>query len=84
VFGMSSEFTEINIKSPETMYLEGRFIKNAYVEGYRKLFEFYCVNNDIYWEKIILDCRVKPVVYGPDAKANEIKFNMWLSGESYS
>ncbi len=84
VYGMSSEITEINIKNPEAMYLEGKFTKNAYIENYRKLFEFYCVNNDIYWEKIVFDCRIKPVVYGPNAKANDIKFNMWLSGESYS
>jgi hypothetical protein len=84
VFAPSLELTEIKIKSPKTMYLEGTFIKKAYIEGYGKFFEFRCAKDEILWEKIILDCRVKPVIYGPDAKANNIKFNMWLSGESYS
>lgn len=84
VFATSSELTEINIKNPKTTYLEGAFIKRAYIEGYTKPFDLRCSMEEIIWEKILFDCRVKPVIYGPDVKANSIKFNMWLSGESYS
>ncbi len=84
VFAMSSEITQINIKDSESMYLEGRFVKNAYLEKYRKGFEFHCLQDGISWEKIVLDCRIKPVTYGPNIRANNIKFNMWLSGEHYS
>ncbi len=84
VFAMSSEITQITIRDPESMYLEGRFVKNAYLEKYRKGFEFHCLQDGIAWEKIVLDCRIKPVTYGTNIRANNIKFNMWLSGEHYS
>ncbi len=84
VFGISSEITQINIKNPQKMYLGGRFVRNAYIEKYRKNFEIQCFDNGISFEKIVLDCRVKPVVYGPDIRANNLKFNMWLNGEHYS
>ena len=84
VFAMTSEITEISVKDPRTMYLEGRFIKNAYIEKYRKDFEIQCYDNGVEFEQIVLDCRIKPVVYGPNIRANNIKFNMWLSGEHYS
>ena len=84
IFAMSSEITQVDIKDPETMYLEGKFIKNAYIEKYRKGMEFYCLQDGIAYEKIILDCRIKPAVYGPNIRANSIKFDIWLSGEHYS
>ncbi len=84
VFAMSSEITQITIREPEKMYLEGKFIKNAYIEKYRKGVEFQCFEDGITWEQIVLDCRIKPVTYGPNVRANNIKFNMWLSGEHYS
>ncbi len=83
VFGMSSEIAEVPVKNPEHSYLDGKFIKNAYIQKYRKIFEFHCTDNDICWDRIVLDCRIKPVVYGPNAKTNDIKFNMWFGGESY-
>ncbi len=79
VFAMSSEITEIAINDPKDTYLEGKFVRNAYIEGYKGMFEFRCFNDDISWSKIVFDCRIKPVVYGPDVRANNIKFNMWLS-----
>jgi hypothetical protein len=84
VFAMSSEITQIKIKDPKTMYLEGRFVKSAYIEKYKKDFEIQCSENGIDFEQIVLDCRIKPVTYGPNVRVNNIKFNMWLSGEHYS
>ncbi len=83
IFAMSSEITEVNIKDPESMYMEGRFVKDAYLEFFKKGFEVHFAENGIYWEKVIFDCRAKPVTYGPSIRANNIKFNMWLTGEQY-
>jgi hypothetical protein len=84
IYAMSSEITEVNVKDPEQMFLEGRFIRKAYVEKYERNFTLSCIKDDLYWDRIIFDGRVKPVVYGPGAKANTIKFNMWLSNEPYT
>ncbi len=83
IFAMSSEITQVNIKEPRSMYMEGRFVKDAYLEFFKKGFEVQFAENGIYWDKVILDCRSKPVTYGPNIRSNSLKFNMWLSGEQY-
>lgn len=83
IFAMSSEITEVSVRNPKDMYMEGRFVKDAYLEFFRKDFEIQFAENGIYWDRVILDCRAKPVTYGPNIRSNSIKFNMWLSGEQY-
>jgi hypothetical protein len=73
VFVLSSELTEVKISNPEKMHMEGKFVKSAYLEEYKNLFDLYFSDNIVSYDSVIFDCRIKPVVYGPDPKANDIK-----------
>jgi len=33
----------------------------------------------IHYKNIVFDTRHKPIVYGPDAKSNKLKFSKWFS-----
>ena len=35
---------------------------------------------DLFYEDIVVDCRGRPVVYGPDAYTNRVKLRLWGCG----
>jgi len=78
---MSSEFTDIKIDKAYNSIFEGRLSKSAFIEHYSKDIAFECFAEGITWERVVFDCRFKPVMYGPGPRENENKFKSWFTDE---
>ena len=36
---------------------------------------------DLLYQNIVIDCRGRPIVYGPDAYTNRVKLRLWGDGD---
>jgi hypothetical protein len=79
---MSSELREILVREPHDKVFEGEFGKKTFLEGHEKRFTFQCFKDGITYNRIVFDCRFKPITYGPGPKENNLKFNVWFTSES--
>ncbi len=73
---ISSEITDIPIPNPRDMFFSGKLLNNE--------ISMKCFDRGLVWDRVVFDCRFKPVEYGPTSKENRFKFNVWFAGESYS
>ena len=56
-----------------------KFVKGAYIKNAGEMIEFILDPEKIAIEKLFVDCRPKPVIYGPDAKTNKNKISQWFA-----
>lgn len=80
VFALSQQVLEYKIPNDGRNYISGKFVKGSYVEGLGEEIDFTSgKDGSVIYEKLFVDARFKPVVYGPTAKENKKQMNKWLS-----
>jgi hypothetical protein len=80
IYALSNQFMEYTIPKKGKSFITGHFIKGAYVEGCDEEVSFSSeADEDIRYEKLFVDARFKPTVYGPTAKVNRKNLNKWLA-----
>ena len=81
VFAFVGDFLRINLSNANTFTLQGEFKKefSPFVKGEPLTVATDSRSPHIVPRKIIVDARVKPIVYGPSARANHTKLMQWLN-----
>lgn len=78
VYGLTPTIMRCSLnKIAKKNTFEGRFVKGAYVEGLDEKIEFISEKNDLI-DSVFIDCRFKPVIYGPDYRSNIHKLSSWF------
>ncbi len=82
VNAIAPEVSEFELNQELKCLFDGKFVNSAYIDGdsvkKSDLFEMISQPNAASYAKVIIDGRFKPVVYGPNAKANSKKLNRWF------
>jgi hypothetical protein len=78
---LGDTFSIINIENRvNKVIFEGKFEDNVYIPNLKdgKL-EFVSSPSGIKYEQLLIDSRLRPVVYGIDSYSNKLKLNKWLN-----
>lgn len=79
VYALTPEITPLNVNIKNKMYYDLRFVRGSYLKGIGEKLEFIVDPEKHLVEKVYIDCRPKPVIYGPDSKNNKNKISQWFS-----
>lgn len=80
VFSINPEISVFKIpQTDEKVVFEGKFVNNAKAvsENDPKL-SFVSSRESTLYDRVVVDARIKPVVYGPDVYANRNKLKEWF------
>lgn len=75
-FGLSPQLVSQALPVGKSI-VELRFDRGAYVKDIGEAVNFISDQNNVSHKSVIVDCRYKPTVYGPDAKANKTRMAEW-------
>jgi len=79
IYALSNQLMEYEVPNSGKSFITGSFIKGAYVEGCDEEITLSSdASEDIHYEKIFVDARFKPIIYGPTTKVNKKNLNKWL------
>jgi len=83
VFALSPELVRMKLADnseeiSENIVLTGKFVKQAYVEGLSEEINVISDLEKLPIDSVFMDARYKPVVYGPDFRANISKLKQWM------
>lgn len=80
IFSINPEISIFNIpQTEEKVIFDGKFINGAEsVNGDGKKLSFVSSRESTLYENIVVDARIKPIVYGPDVYSNRNKFKDWF------
>jgi hypothetical protein len=79
VYALSPEISEIHTDLKQKMYYNLKFVRGSYMKTLGESVEFIIDPEKISINKMYIDCRPKPVIYGPDPKSNKNKLSQWLT-----
>jgi hypothetical protein len=77
IYALAPQLTVLDIPKQKTFFDFG-FIRDAYVKDIGQKIKFDFDPEKQQFARVIFDCRYKPVVYGPDARANKLRIGEWL------
>ncbi len=82
VYLLSSEFREFKFANEKSKSIfSGKCLKGGYIYGLEKNKEIILVSDpeNIQYESLFFDARMRPVIYGPDYRKNKDKLKMWTN-----
>ena len=63
----------------DKLVIEGEFKNGAYmIPNREKFFGFISTPDNKKYESILVDGRIRPIVYGPDSYSNKLKLQTWI------
>lgn len=79
IFALTPELVRYKLEGSRNSrrVFSGKFMKEAYVEGLPQEILLVSEPSDVVYENVYIDARFKPVVYGPDYRANKDKIKFW-------
>ena len=79
-FALSSEYTFIPFpQHTEKLVVEGEFKNGSYLQpSDRKQLGFVSKPGTKKYDSLLIDGRVRPIVYGPDSYSNKLKLQKWI------
>jgi hypothetical protein len=81
VLGDTFELLKIRNKVNKVIF-EGKFEKNVYIPDLKdQKLEFVSSPLGMRYENILIDSRLRPIVYGTDSYKNKLKINKWLNAD---
>jgi hypothetical protein len=81
ILGDTFEIIDIRNKINKVVF-EGKFEKNVYIPFLKnQTIEFISSPKGLKYENILIDSRLRPVVYGTDSYTNKLKINKWLNAD---
>ena len=80
LFAINPEISIFNIPSTEEKVIfDGKFVNSAdMVNGDGSKLSFVSSWESTLYDKVVVDARIKPVIYGPNVYANRNKFKNWF------
>lgn len=78
IFCVTPEVREYTLPG-DNCVLEGNLVKGAKLSDIGNRIEHTFIGEYLKFDKVIFDCRFRPIVYGPDAKANRLKMAQWFN-----
>ena len=81
VYMLSDELVSVGLRAGDKGHFTGSFVKDAYVDGMEGSIDIPLPEDSLY-DSIIVDSRFKPVIYGPDFRANKNNLVLKLREES--
>ncbi|HVX92488.1 MAG TPA: hypothetical protein VHA74_00030 [Candidatus Dojkabacteria bacterium] len=79
-FAFAQEISEINLPKNIRYMLNGKFINaNLYDE---EKYEISKSSSTWSYDKLVVDGRSKPIVYGPEPKNNKLRMSAWVNEEN--
>ncbi|MBD3329732.1 hypothetical protein GF357_04535 [Candidatus Dojkabacteria bacterium] len=78
IFCVTPEVREYKLPGSDCV-LEANLVKGANLPDVGNRIEHTFVGEYLDFDKVIFDCRFRPVVYGPDAKSNRAKMAQWFN-----
>lgn len=78
LYALAPQITTIDIPK-QKVFFDFEFIGDSFVKDIGQKIKFDYDPEKHNFRKIIIDCRYKPVVYGPDAKTNKLRMEEWLN-----
>ena len=80
IFSINPEISMFKLpKTKEKVIFEGKFVNGAEtVDGNNSKLSLVSSRESILYDMVIVDSRIKPVVYGPDKYANRNKMKSWF------
>ncbi len=81
IYGVMPRFKQFNVRdiNQHKTYLDVNFVKGAKLKDFGKKVEFFLDPSVLNYSSVIFDLRDKPVSYGPDAGANNMKWSRWFN-----
>jgi hypothetical protein len=81
VLGDTFEMISIPNKVNKVIF-EGKFENNVYIPSLKnQTIEFISSPLGIKYDEILIDSRLRPIVYGTDSYKNKLKINKWLNAD---
>ncbi len=81
VLGDTFKFIDIENRVNKVI-VEGKFEKNVYLPNIKdQKTEFISSPNGTQIDTILIDSRLRPIVYGADSYRNKLKINKWLNAD---
>lgn len=78
-FSINPEISIFNIpETEEKAVFEGKFVNNAKTVDNKEKISFVSSRASTLYDRIVVDSRIKPVVYGPNSYANRDKLKSWF------
>lgn len=80
VFSINPEISMFKIPdTKEKVIFEGKFVNGAQtVDGDESRLSFVSSSESVLYDMVIVDSRIKPIVYGPDKYTNRNKMRSWF------
>ncbi len=84
LFAVAPEFSFIPLDFEKSrMNIDGKFVKGAYLDNYGERVSFVSNPDRIGYKGLIIDGRYKPIVYGPEPRANRDKITEWFDENTW-
>lgn len=78
IYALAPEINVFDIDNHKGFF-NGKFVQKAsWGEGYVD-FEVFSDPATVSYKSVVIDCRPKPVVYGPSPRSNRSKLNAWIN-----
>lgn len=79
-FALSSEFAYLQFpQHTEKLVVEGEFKNGVYLQpSNQKNVGFVSKPETKKYDSLLIDARVRPIIYGPDSYANKLKLQKWI------
>lgn len=79
-YALSPEYSYIELPTHEDkLVVEGEFKNGAYmIPNKEKLLGFVSTPGNKKYESILIDGRIRPIIYGPDSYSNKLKLQTWI------
>lgn len=78
IYAFSPEINVFDIENRKG-FVSGKFIQGAYWGEGHKDFEVFSDPGNVSYKALVVDCRPKPIVYGPDSRTNRAKLSTWIN-----
>ncbi|HNZ70463.1 MAG TPA: hypothetical protein PKJ86_00435 [Candidatus Dojkabacteria bacterium] len=78
IYALAPNITLIDTPN-EKAFVSMKLSRGAYLKGYGEELEFSSDPLSTKYSKIIVDCRYKPIIYGPDRSINKNNFDLWFN-----
>lgn len=78
IYAIAPNITLIDAPN-EKAFVSMKLSRGAYLKGYGEELEFASDPMTLKYAKIVVDCRYKPIVYGPDRTNNKNNFDLWFN-----
>jgi hypothetical protein len=78
---LGDTFEMLNIKNKvNKVIFEGQFENNVYIPSLKEQkLEFVSSPKGLRYDEVLIDSRLRPIVYGTDSYRNKLKINKWLN-----